>query len=312
MTASGEWAPSAGGPVVGLLGYGEVGRILAEDLRNRGVRVIGYDVKVRDHHAAEPLQQHAERCGVALVRSATQLAAAADLVISAVTADQTVPAANSVADSVEGTIFLDLNSASPGSKSDAASRVEAAGGRYVEGAVMAPVPPQRSAVPVLIGGPHAKHMIGLLTELGLNVSFSSERLGVASATKMCRSVVIKGLEAIMIESLTTARAWGVEDNVLASLTKSYPGIDWDGQTAYFFQRVAEHGRRRAEEMREAAATVREVGLPGSTADGSAAVQQWMTELCDVPSGSVPEWRQTADRLLSAIGKPGRSAADTKS
>ena len=107
---------------------------------------------------------------------------------------------------------------------------------------------------------------------------ASDKLGVASATKMCRSVMIKGLEAMVIESFTTARHYGVEDAVLASLKETFPGIDWEKQGAYFFQRVIEHGRRRSEEVREVAETVREAGLEPFSASGTAERQAWVADL----------------------------------
>ena len=125
---------------------------------------------------------------------------------------------------------------------------------------MTSVPPYRIKVPLLLGGGGARELAPLLVELGFNAKVASEELGIASAVKMCRSVMIKGLEAIVIECFTTARAYGVEDAVLASLAETYPGIDWEKQGAYFFQRVIEHGRRRSEEVREVAETVREIGL----------------------------------------------------
>src|SRR5256885_15626817 len=100
----------------------------------------------------------------------------------------------------------------------------------------------------------------MLVELGFDAKVASQELGVASAIKMCRSVMIKGLEALVIESYTTARAYGVEDYVLPTLQETFPSIDWQKQGAYFFSRVVEHGKRRAEEMREAANTVREAGV----------------------------------------------------
>ena len=112
-------------------------------------------------------------------------------------------------------------------------------------------------------------LLPLLDALGFAAKVASEQLGVASATKMCRSVMIKGLEAMVVESFTAARAYGVEDSVLASLAETFPGIDWERQGTYFFQRVIQHGRRRAEEMREAAATVREIGLEPWSAAGTA-------------------------------------------
>ena len=135
---------------------------------------------------------------------------AAELVVSAVTASQTVAAAAACAVGLpKGSFFLDLNSASPGAKLAAAKHVTGQGGRYVEGAVMASVPPYRIKVPLLLGGPDAARLAPLLEPLGFRAKIASSELGVASATKMCRSVVVKGLEAMLIESLTAARHFGV-------------------------------------------------------------------------------------------------------
>jgi 3-hydroxyisobutyrate dehydrogenase-like beta-hydroxyacid dehydrogenase len=297
---------------IGLVGYGEVGRILAEDLRARGVeRVLAYDIKFGSH-ADAPLLAHAAQHGVRPMTSHAFLAKAADLVISAVTADQTLAVAVASAPTLApGAWFLDFNSASPRAKIKAAGRVEAAGGRYVEGAVMTSVPPHRSKVPLLLGGPHAAALEPALKALGFAPRVGDEKLGVVSATKMCRSVMIKGLEAMVIESFTAARAHGVEDAVIASLLETFPGIDWEKQGSYFFQRVIEHGRRRAEEMREVAQTVREAGLTPWSAAGSAERDAWMAELADAGAfgdrtapgfARSPDWRTEADRILAAANK----------
>lgn len=291
---------------IGLVGYGEVGRILAEDLRQQGLAVAAYDLKLGDEASAAPLRQHAAQHGVALAASHAALAAAADLLISAVTASQAVPVAEACAPAIAaGAWLLDFNSASPGAKQRAAALVGGAGGRYVEGAVMTSVPPYRIRVPLLLGGPHAAALAPALKGLGFAARVASDQLGVASATKMCRSVIIKGLEAMVIESFTAARAYGVEDQVLASLAETFPGIDWEAQAGYFFQRVIQHGRRRAEEMREVAATVREMGLDPWSAAGTAERQAWVADLAD--SGLFGDrnarrggWRPEADRILAAL------------
>ena len=295
---------------VGLVGYGEVGRILAEDLRARGVaRVAAYDIKLGSV-AEAPLRGHAVAHGVALAGSHADLAAQSDLLISAVTASQTVAVARACAEGMAaGTWFLDFNSASPGAKQAAAEAIESAGGRYVESAVMTSVPPYRIRVPMLLGGPRAGVLAPLLAPLGFCTQVVSDRLGVASASKMCRSVMIKGLEAMVIESLATARAYGVEDAVLASLQETFPGIDWDRQAAYFFKRVIQHGRRRAEEMREAARTVEEAGLRPWSAAASAERQAWVADLADAgvfgsrgeaASAGSADWRVEADRILAHL------------
>jgi 3-hydroxyisobutyrate dehydrogenase-like beta-hydroxyacid dehydrogenase len=236
----------------------------------------------------------------------------AAIVVSAVTASQAVAVAEACAPGLKaGAFFLDFNSASPGAKIRAAGVVNAAGGRYVEGAVMTSVPPYRIQVPLLLGGPDAQALEPLLNARGFAAKVASLKLGVASATKMCRSVMIKGLEAMVIESFTAARHFGVEDAVIASLHETFPGIDWEKQAAYFFQRVIEHGRRRSEEVREVAATVREAGLSPWSATGTAERQAWMADLADAglfgPRGTPTfarssDWRQEADRLLHHLHK----------
>ena len=288
---------------IGLVGYGEVGRILAEDLLARNVTVSACDIKA--HDAA--LVEHAAHHGAHLTASHADLAACSDFILSAVTASQAVPVAEACAPALKkNAFFLDFNSASPGAKRRAAQVINAAGGRYVEGAVMTSVPPYRIKVPLLLGGPDAATLAPFLNELGFAAKVASDELGVASATKMCRSVMIKGLEAMVIESFTTARHYGVEDAVIASLKETFPGIDWEKQAAYFFQRVIEHGRRRSEELREVAQTVREAGLEPWSAAGTAERQAWMADLADAglfgERGSAgfarsADWRSEADRIL---------------
>lgn len=293
--------------LVSLIGYGEVGRILAEDLRAAGVAVTAFDIKLHGE-AGEPLREHALTYDVVLAASHADAVRAAGLVISAVTASQAVPVAQACAPGlVAGAFFLDVNSASPGAKIRAAEVVNAVGGRYVEGAVMTSIPPYRIKVPLLLGGPDAAALQPHLAALGFAPRVASDRLGVASATKMCRSVMIKGLEAMVIESFTTARHYGVEDAVIASLQETFPGIDWERQAAYFFQRVIEHGRRRSEEVREVAETVREAGLAPWSAAGTAERQAWVADLAEsgvFGARGTPgfarstDWRLEADRILA--------------
>jgi 3-hydroxyisobutyrate dehydrogenase-like beta-hydroxyacid dehydrogenase len=299
---------------VALIGYGEVGRILAEDLRVRGLLVSAHDLQQGSQAA---MAAHARAQGVALAGSHAEACAGAELVICAVTASQTEAAATMAAPGLcADSFFLDFNSASPATKQRCAALVHGAGGRYVEGAVMTSVPPCRSAVPLLLGGPHAQALEPLLQALGFAPRVASEQLGVASATKMCRSVVIKGMEALLVESLTAARHFGVEDAVLASLQETFPGMQWEKQASYFFQRVIEHGQRRAEEMQEAARTVAEAGLEPLSASSTASRQAFMAQLASAgvfgarasaAFARSSDWRAEADRLLARTS-PGKAGS----
>jgi 3-hydroxyisobutyrate dehydrogenase-like beta-hydroxyacid dehydrogenase len=300
---------------VALIGYGEVGKILAEDLRAQGVVVTAFDLKLNGE-LGEAMRAHALEYGVALAESHAAAVRGAELVVSAVTASQAVPVAQACAAGLApDAYFLDFNSASPGAKMRAAEFVNAVGARYVEGAVMTSIPPYRIEVPLLLGGPDAAALEPLINAIGFKSRVASSKLGIASATKMCRSVMIKGLEAMVIESFITARAYGVEDQVIASLQETFPGIDWQKQAAYFFQRVIEHGRRRSEEVREVAHTVQEIGLTPWSASGTAERQAWMANLADQgifgargtkSFARSDDWRAEADRILAQVNPKARN------
>ena len=289
---------------IGMIGYGEVGKIFTAGLKDRVAGISAWDLTFDAPGLRDAQLAHAAQAGVAACASMAELCGRADLIISAVTASNTLAVAQAAAAHVRrGTIFLDLNSASPGTKQQAAALIDAAGGHYVEAGVMTSVPPYGIKVPMLLGGARAAELAGVLAAWGMDAKAVSEKLGVASAIKMCRSVMIKGLEALVIESYTTARAYGVEDHVLPTLAETFPSIDWEKQGAYFFSRVVQHGQRRAEEMREAANTVREAGggFDPFMASAIAGKQQWVADQARAGVftglGKDARWQDYADRLL---------------
>jgi 3-hydroxyisobutyrate dehydrogenase-like beta-hydroxyacid dehydrogenase len=264
---------------IALIGFGEVGRILGEDL-SAHVGLSAFDLKFADR-ASTP-SQTAKEAGVWAAPSAKEAVAGCDLVISAVTAAQTLAAAQSVTGGLsKDAVFLDLNSASPGMKRQAADAIHGAGGRYVEAAVMSPVPLKRIAPSMLLGGPHAEAFLPQANVLGFaGARFFSKDIGKASAAKMCRSVIVKGMEALLSESMLTARTYDVEDTVLKSLEDLFPGPDWKTLSRYMISRTLEHGRRRAEEMREVARTVSEAGLEPYMSAATAERQAWAPQFAD--------------------------------
>ncbi|MDB5458635.1 MAG: NAD(P)-dependent oxidoreductase [Caulobacteraceae bacterium] len=243
-------------PRFAVIGFGEVGQILAQDLVAADCEVAGvFDLKFGDPASVPSL---AATAPYRAASSAPDAVRGAQLIVSSVTAEQGLQAARSVAGGVEpGAFFLDVNSVSPGVKRQSAEAVAAAGGRYVEAAVMTAVPPHRIKSPMLLGGPNAAAFLEMAGPLGFNARVYSEEIGKASAVKMCRSVMIKGMEALITESCLTARRLGVEQDVLASLGETLPVPDWEAFARYMISRSLQHGRRRAEEMREVARTVSE-------------------------------------------------------
>lgn len=264
---------------VTLLGLGEVGTILAADLAVWGnLEITAYDCQFSNADSG-PAAALRALDGVHGAAAAPAAAATADLVISAVTAAEDVAAARDCAHGLQaGTWFLDLNSVAPDTRCEAARIIEAAGGRYVEGAVMSPVPPRRCAAPILLGGPHAAEFAPVAVAMGFaGARFYSAETGRASAAKMCRSVIVKGVEALLTESLLAARHYGVEADVLSSLSDLFPDADWSARAGYMISRSLEHGVRRADEMDEVAKTVREAGLEPLMSVAAARRQRWAAQ-----------------------------------
>ena len=303
---------------IALIGFGEVGGIFGYDFANAGFSVSVYDILLNSDTSRDTLRAKTHECGV---RACDTLEAAirnADLVISAVTASCAASVAHQAAGQLSrGQIYLDINSVSPETKREIAGALAGSEAAFVEAAVMAPVAPRRIKAPMLLGGPHAAAVAPVLHAVGMDVKPVSDQVGVASAIKMCRSIIIKGLEAITVESMFTARRYGAERLVLESLAATYPGMGWDTTLPdYLISRVAEHGKRRAAEMREAAQAITDAGLEPLTARGTSQRQDWLAQViaeCGVavPKGENFKWDELADAIAEA-SPPSKKSIASKS
>jgi 3-hydroxyisobutyrate dehydrogenase len=259
-----------------LIGFGEVGQHLAKDFYAAGVeKVTAWDIAFADPGSAQ--HKAAETLGVVAAASSAEALRGARLVFSAVTAASDVDAASTAARAIEPDAFYaDLNSVSPATKVEVARIVEAARARFVEIAVMSPIAPRGIRSPMLLGGPHARAFIEHMRAFDPAMTAVSETVGQAAATKMCRSVMYKGLEALFLESMLAARHFGVEEAVLASLAGTFEK-GWPETARYMISRTLVHGRRRAEEMREAAKTVAEAGLTPLVTERVAEREDWAAD-----------------------------------
>lgn len=275
---------------IALIGFGEVGQMLAQELgASRGLHIAAFDIAFEESDSAPT--RAAQALGIAAAASAAEAVAEAELVISAVTASSALAAASSVTQHLRsGAFFFDLNSVAPGTKRHASAIIEAEHGRYVEAAVMSPVHPKRLGTPILLGGAHAAVFLTITQKLGLNATIFSETVGPASAVKMCRSIMVKGLEALSMECFLAARRAGVDADVVASLQQSFPGLSWAAMGEYNLERMITHGIRRAAEMREVVKTVEELGIAPLMATAAVEHQDTMghTGLKQRCGGRLPE------------------------
>ena len=295
---------------VAIIGFGEAGGVFGQDLAVAGMQVRVFDILFDSNRQRQPMLRKAQACGVTATRSLRDCLHKADLVISAVTASSALDVAREAGSILaRGQRFLDINSVSPLTKRKAAGYIARKGARFVEAAVMSAVPKHRLQVPMLLGGPHAFEAAEYLQSIGMNAKPLSDQVGVASAVKMCCSVVIKGLEALAIESLFAARIYGAENKVLESLAASFPTMGWEDHLPdYLISRVAEHGQRRAVEMHQAAQTLQHAGVEPMMALATARRQEQLVgemakrRVAYNPAGQF-SWRSLSD----AVARPPRRA-----
>jgi len=256
---------------IAFIGYGEVGQLFSRQLAAKpSVRVTVYDILFDEPSRVPELRQRALDDKVHAAGSTAEACAMAEIIISAVTADSAVTAARQAAPHLRSRqTYIDLNSVSPATKRTVADQVQQGGANFVEFAVMAPVSGVGIEAPILSGGETAETISAQLNELGMRITRVSSEIGTASATKLCRSIVIKGMEALMVDFTLASERAGVMPAVLASLKASYPGMDWDNLAKVMISRVEQHGVRRAAEMREASRMIAELGLDGSFASAIA-------------------------------------------
>lgn len=293
---------------IGLIGFGEVGGIFGQDWVGKGIVLRAYDILFEKTASRERMSEKALRAKVEMANDYADAIRKADLVVSAVTASSAFPAASTCAPFLQrGQIYMDLNSVSPDTKIKVSKEIAKSGADFVECAVLAAIAAPRLKVPLLLGGERAQELAQRFNMLGMSATAVGERIGVASAIKMCRSVVMKGLASLAIESLFAARRYGAEDAVIESLEATYPGMGWakslpDNLT----RRAVEHSRRRAAEMRESAETIKSSGIEPRMSVATAELQDWLTREMEANGYEYRDtapfsWRMIAD-LIAGVAK----------
>lgn len=266
-------------PVLTFIGFGEAAKAMVAGLREEhpDLAIHVHDIRFTGPDGAALLGE-AEALGAVAHDSLAPAVAAGDIVLSAVVARAAVPVAEAAAPHLKPRqLYIDLNSAAPGTKRQVAETLAASGCGVIDGAILSPVPRHRHKVPILLCGPRVAEATARLTALGFNVEDGGETLGAASATKMLRSIMIKGVEALFLECVAAASRFGATERVLDSLQPSLPGLDWPERARYLTSRTALHGARRAVEMTEAAAMLRELGLEPLMAEAAARRIAWGAE-----------------------------------
>jgi 3-hydroxyisobutyrate dehydrogenase-like beta-hydroxyacid dehydrogenase len=258
-------------PAIGFIGFGEAAFWIARGLREQGVtEVVAYDLHTSTPKRGDLIRRRAEETRVRLLPTLADVPAECDVVFSAVTGDAARAVGEQAAAWLEPRHFyVDIKSVAPMVKQAVGTAMAAGGARFVEAAVMSTVPPLGHRVPMLLCGPGALAFADLMSAYGMHLEVLDGPLGSAAAIKMFRSVIIKGLEALMLECVLGAERYGAAEKVFASVSASMPGIDWNQLAHYMIGRTALHAERRAHEMEEAARTLADLGIDPIMASATA-------------------------------------------
>lgn len=289
---------------LGFVGFGEAAFHIVKGLRAEGLPpAAAFDIR----NDSPLVRSRAEETGTELAASNEELAAKCDVIIAAVTADQALVAARQTAPFLTPEhLYADLDSVSPQLKESIATTVGAQSAMFVEIAVMGPVPPYLHKVPMLLGGAAASEFASIFEPLGMRMEIvSTDRIGRAAAVKMFRSIVYKGMEALLFECVLGAGHYGADERVFQSLNESFPGLDFKKLADYMIGRVAIHGERRAREMEEVAATLSGLDIEPMMASATVRRMDWAAELGlkEHFGGKFPD---TYQQVLDAIAEKGNA------
>lgn len=244
----------------GFIGFGEVGSTFACHIGKRLRRaVFVFDPILNSNAIPTSVRKRLEETPVNIVRDIACLAGRCNAVISVVTPRVASSVARQAARKWGKGLFIDFNSVSPSEKRSLA--VLFPRDTYVDGAILGSVTMDGAAVPLAIAGPRAGRAAASFRKIGLTVRVAEPRIGMASALKMCRSIFMKGLECLFVETLLAAAEFGLEKSVLKSIEQTFQSYGFQRMVQMLVTTHAIHCGRRSDEMRSAARMMRQIGVP---------------------------------------------------
>ncbi|MEW6671349.1 MAG: DUF1932 domain-containing protein [Thermodesulfobacteriota bacterium] len=264
---------------LGFIGFGEAAFNIANGLRGEGLTgIIAYDKYWNSAPRSELICKRADEAGVGLMPNLQALVDKSDIIVSAVSADMAVPLAQATKPFLkEGKIYADINAASPMTKEEADAIVSPAA-LFVDCAVMGPVPTYKHKVPISVSGKGAGIFFEKMSPYGMNITLMDAPAGSASASKMFRSIFMKGAVALLLEMLVAAQKYQVADDVLMSVKETLTGAPFADVINSLVCRGVIHSERREHEMDEVIATLETIAVDAIMSRATKAKLRWCTQL----------------------------------
>ena len=265
---------------VGFVGFGEAAHGIGKGLKNCGLETIfAYDKFYNKEPAGQLIKKRAADAKIELLESEKALAECADVILSSVVSKVAVEVAESISPYLTGKhIYADTNAASPMVKTEVAQVILKTGAKFVDCALMGPVPPFLNKVPIFASGNGAGEFKELMTPFAMNITSLGETPGQASAIKMFRSIFMKGYVALLFETLDAANKYNAADMVMENIAETMDNADFMETARLLVTRGLIHSERRAHEMSEVIMTLNGINVSSIMSEASQKKLEWCTAL----------------------------------
>ncbi|MEK3646341.1 NAD(P)-dependent oxidoreductase [Aeribacillus sp. FSL M8-0235] len=251
---------------VGIIGFGEVGQVFAKGILDKIESVFVYDILLESNR--DLIIDKINHIGAQAVDRIEQIGECCTLIISLVNSAASEAVAAGVAKGIsKGTIFVDLTTSTPLVKSKSEKLIVSNGGIYVDASIMGTVATEGQKVPLLIAGEQAEEVQALLNSLGFNSQAITHPNGGAASIKLLRSIFMKGLEALVLETMVTAKKYGVADEVMESISKTINNNDFTTFANALITTHVIHKNRRYKEIMDSCNLIKEAEIPPYVTDG---------------------------------------------
>jgi 3-hydroxyisobutyrate dehydrogenase-like beta-hydroxyacid dehydrogenase len=269
-----------------LIGFGEAAYNIASGLKSEGLTDIGaYDINAANPGMSGLIQKRAAEVGVKLFDNLESAYQAGDFIASLTSASVALAVAETIIPHLKaGQVYVDMNSAAPTVKADIAKIPHAEGVAFCDAAVMGTVPGNRHKVPMFLAGDGAEKFKTAFAQYGMKLTVLNVDAGGASAIKMFKSVIMKGLPQLMFESFEAAQKYGVLDTLVTSLSSSLNGKTVEQLADTFIARTMIHAARRSAEMQDVVTTLESLGVDAAMSRATVdkldqlAEQNWVNKL----------------------------------
>lgn len=265
---------------IGFIGFGEAAFNISIGLKEEGIKgVKAFDILLEDDKSAEMVKKRLLETNVDSIDSIGELVKSCETIFLAVPAKYAKSVAeNALNFMTNDKILIDITTNKPHIKKELGNIYQDKDMLYVDASIMGAVPLYKHRTPTLVCGNGANKMIDLLSVIGMDLTYVGEEAGRAVKMKLTRSIFIKGIEALTLEMLLTARKLGIEKEIMEGLHKSF---EVQGFTKMVSQLVISnliHSKRRAGEAEECAELERELGFDPIMLEAAQKKLEWSASL----------------------------------